>query len=452
MLPDDWGKDSLPPETFVLPGQWADVVARYDGLRPSSPLDSVFRLATEHAATTALLERGYIDADYRDEYAHFYASTFRAVPDRCERVHFVSAAGYLGFTSLRPIRMRPVSRTLIAPTSDLAPHISCLAPAVAHVLENELRVDCFPFMGQDAQYGICAHASIWMIAYYHHLVNKTRRLYISDVVEAARVQSIQRLTPSPGLSLEQVGAAFSEIGLPALRYSVKKLEDQGILEQVVCRYLNSRLPVLLALPDHATVLIGYGRESQTQDLFFIRNDDADGPYKRIPDWTNDPSGRWQYLFVPLPGRIYMSGETAEAIGRREIERLLATQASLSPVAARYQSRELRLRTYAIRGSDYKLRMRERGLPDDVASRHGATATSNWIWVTELQGRAAAESGPDCVFGELVIDATSDRFDPHFLFGNFPGIVLSWYGKSVPDAFASGQQVDQLYRTGAALHA
>lgn len=148
----------------------------------------------------------------------------------------------------------------------------------------------------------------------------------------------------------------------------------------------------------------------------------------------------------------MSGETAEAIARREIERLLTLQAPLSPLGTRYQSSELRLRTYVIRGSDYKLRMRARGVPDEVASRHGATAASNWIWVTELQDRAAAQVSPSCVVGELVIDATSDRFDPHFLFANFPRLVLAWYGRSIPEAFSSGQRIDDLYRTGAALHA
>lgn len=450
MLPGDWGDGRLPPRVFRLPGDWQDLRDRYRGLGPSDPLDSVFDLLEREGADVALLEREYIDSDYRDEFAHFYASRFRAVPDRCERLHFAKGGTYLGYISVRPIKRRPVSRTLLAPPSELQEHVSCVAAASAHVFRERTQISCFPFMGQDAQYGICAHAAIWMVAHYHHLANHTRRVFVSDVATAARVRAIDRQTPSPGLTLEQVGAALSEIGLPAIRYQVEVLAKRDELEQVVCRYLNSRLPLLLVIPEHVTVLVGYGRDSQTNQLFFIRNDDAAGPYVRIDDWTQDPKGKWLYLFVPMPGRIYLVGELAEWIARRELDRLLKSRDEFSDLAKRAANDEFRFRTYVTHGSAYKNRLQSRGVPAEVLRRHSLFPLSNWVWVTELQDRAAAEAGRRCVLGEIVIDATSDRFDPNFLVGNLPGFWLGWR-TTVPEWHPVSEAPD-LYETGAALHA
>lgn len=450
VLPSDWGDGNLPPRVFRLPADWADLRDRYRGLGPSDPLDSAFDLLAAEGATVALLERAYIDADYRDEYAHFYASRYRPVPDRCERLHFVENQRYLGYISIRPIKRRPVSRTLLAPPLALQDHVSCVADATAHVFRNKQPIQCFPFMGQDAQYGICAHASIWMVAHYHHLVHRTRRVFVSDVVTAARVRAIDRQTPSPGLTLEQVGAALSEIGLPAVRYRVEVLAQRHELEQVVCRYLNSRIPLLLVLPGHVTVLVGYGRDSTTGELFFVRNDDAAGPYVRIDDWQNDPKGDWLYIFVPMPGRIYLVGELAEFIARRELDRLINSRPELAEIAQHLTADELRFRTYVTRGSDYKLHLQSRGLPPEVVRRHSIFGLSNWVWVTELQDRAAAASGRACVVGEVVIDATSDHYDPNFLLANLPGYWLGWRA-TVPEWHAVSAAAG-LYETGAALHA
>jgi hypothetical protein len=89
------------------------------------------------------------------------------------------------------------------------------------------------------------------------------------------------------------------------------------------------------------------------------------------------------------------------------------------------------------------------VPNELAVRHRLFPLSNWVWVTELQDRAAAEQGRQCVIGEVVIDATSDRYDPNFLVGNLPGFWLGWRTE-VPE---SHQVPDPgLYETGAALHA
>jgi hypothetical protein len=199
-----------------------------------------------------------------------------------------------------------------------------------------------------------------------------------------------------------------------------------------------------------TVLVGYGRDPKTKQLFWIRNDDAAGPYVRIDDWKADPKGKWLYLFVPMPGRIYLVGELAEFIARREIERLLKSRGEFAELATRLANDELRFRTYVTRGSSYKHQLQARGVPAEVVRRHSLFPLSNWVWVTELQDRAAADVGRQCVLGEVVIDATSDRYDPNFLVGNMPGFWLGWR-TTVPE-WHPVSDTSIPYETGAALHA
>lgn len=142
-LPERWAEGSLPPVAFELPEGWAKIDERYRGMvtspRPpisGAPLDAVFDVARRNGATRAYLEREYIDADFRDEFANFYAQTFRNIPDRCERLHFFDGTRYLGFIVMRPVLGQPVCRTLLQPPADLEPHVSCATAMVVWLVVN----------------------------------------------------------------------------------------------------------------------------------------------------------------------------------------------------------------------------------------------------------------------------------------------------------------------------
>jgi hypothetical protein len=416
------------PTRFDLPAEWNTLEQALAGLGRSSALDGVLCLAKDHKPTSALLEEDYVDADYRNEYYSFYASTFRNLSERCRRLHFFRKIGngpqerYLGFCVLRPIRSRPVGRTFIVPPRELRPYVSCLTSTVARPYGEKLRVSGFPFMEQDAQLGVCAHTSVWMAALYHHLSNHTPRRFISDVAAAANSRlEYWRPTPSDGLSDEQVGAALQEIKLPAISYAVAKPPLNEGVSDVVCRYLNSRLPVLLTTKEHVTVLIGYGRDKKGK-LFFIRSDEGQAPYVPVYAGT-DPLGEWDLLFVPMPGRIYLPAESAEHAARTIFTSLLRKPEHRG--LRRELPTLLRLRTHVRQMGEYKARLSRRNVPPEAVDRHRYTPTSNWAWVVELQDPRISDDTRECVVGEVVIDATSDRLDPNPLFGNLAGYAYAW---------------------------
>jgi hypothetical protein len=419
------------PSLFELPKEWSELKAAIDDLDQTSALSSILG-TMRHQATLAMIEHEYIDQDFRDEYVNHYATTYRPLPNRCRRLHFFatedSGDRYLGYCVLRPVRAHPTCRTVISPPEGLLPYISCLCTSTVRPYGQRLRVTGFPFMEQDSQFGVCAHASVWMVALYHNLTNHTPRRVVSDVALGAALHPERfRVTPSGGLSETQVAVALDRLGLGPIYYSVVGLSDEDI-STIVCRYLNSHLPVVLITHGHATVLIGYGRD-RDGGLFYIRSDEGRGPYDVI-DATDDPLGAWHFLFVPTPGRIYLKGEAAEAVARQIFEGLLR-QDDLKALHRRLRG-GLRLRSYVTQAGDYKVRAPERGVTPAIYSTQRFVGTSNWIWVVELQDPILAPHSRCCVLGEIAIDATCDPFDSNPLFGYLAGGSYIWHdGRKLP---------------------
>ncbi|MGA9875378.1 MAG: hypothetical protein WBQ21_06170 [Solirubrobacteraceae bacterium] len=424
------------PRLFELAEEWPQLKERYAPLGPSETLDWVFTHMGNEKATQALLEHEYIDSDYRDEYANFYIKVFRNLPDRGERLHFWAEQRYLGYCSIRPVYGQPVCRTMLDPGTTLEDAVSCVVQAKAHPYGRELHVPAFPFISQDRQYGRCAHAVLWMIAHYHHLLNDTPARTMSEIVQAASEHELERTVPSRGLTEEQVGATLHKIGLAAVKYVIredgKKLLVSNEVAALVRRYLNSRIPLVLATPGHLTALIG-AREVGGR-LEVIRCDDERGAYcpQRI-DMSARGLERWMLLFVPLPGRIYLLGEDVQRPAREQLAKLMRMPEFEGRAFSRLATRT---REYVIDSRRYKQQLQQRGLSLGAVAAHLQIPCPRWIWVAEVQDAALAAAGEPCTLGEIAIDATSDKDHPQFLFANLPGLRASWRPHAEqPDVYA-----------------
>lgn len=466
MLPDDWASSNSRDELIPVDSpEYAALLERFEALGPSDPFNAILNIASaQNQATHVFWERQYIDADYRDEFANFYASTYPPHPDRCERLHFLriaepageseSSTRNLGYIVVRPISRRPVSRTMIRPPEELEDFVSCQAQSSTFPLGVRFSVPGFPFLGQDTQYGVCAHAVVWMICHYHHLRFRQARRYMSDIVKSAgAVQTENRLVPSQGLTAAQIARAFQELKLPAVHYDLRHPPPGQDHETIACRYLNSGLPVLLATKHstnggHATVLVGY-RTTESNELEFIRHNDATAPYECVLE-SDDPCGSWQALMVPLPGKLYMSGETAEEIGSTFLAKA-AEENDIAKMLDLKAADKLDFRSYAIQARLYKQHLGDRGVHQDVRPLFSRRGTSQWVWVVEAQDRDAAKLGRECVLGEIVLDATSSDFDaPLCMY--VPGAVVTWPDLSgQTSTFRTTQSDSDYVRSGTAIH-
>ena len=473
---------SLP--SFALPSQAKELIGELGTAQDNESLTRILGVAQRSGATRAIVEHEYVDADYRDEFINFYAGTFRDVRDKCSRVHLYAdddgvskgqEESYLGYVIVRPLAGQPVGRTLFSPPREVVRFVSCVIDDMVRPFGRERLASGFPFMEQDTQLGVCAHAAAWSVSYYHHRAHGTPRTTLSQIANAAHDRvSFWRSLPSDGLSKEQIHASLEAIDLKPIVYDVadlNRLEPKQSPQQVVCRYLNSGFPVILAYGEHMVVLIGYGKDYRGK-IFFVRSNDLGSPYEVV----RGPGifRKWEHLIVPVPGRIYMSADVAEYQARMQFARMLglpenatirtrlAGDYSLSAKAPDHlmDPAVLRLRTYATRGSHYKCDLDLRGVPPEIVQLHSYTSASNWVWVVELQDPAVALNSSSCVLGEIVIDATSHKNDPHFLFGHLPGSHYRWDQHRSPKRtrFVESESGDipsipfyMPYSTGSAIH-
>jgi hypothetical protein len=368
------------------------------GGRRSTVLQTVLAHAFSLGARCCVIEYRYLDPDWRSEHRAFYASTFRRYPSIAHRLHFFleppsddlrardrpanfQGLTYLGYCVLRPVAGAPVGRTFLKPRT--FEDLTCCTTDKTSAVERHL------------EHG--------------------------------------RPLPSPGLTIGQIADAARAIGLPPLVYPLRHLARGETIPGVICRYLNSGLPVTVATHAHAFVLVGYGRSRDAEGnntVHFIRQDDEAGPYRRIDSWMLDNYGIWEYAIVPLPEKVYLPGENAEAIGSElilsELER--SPNRGAAELLDRHGRHTLIFRSTVVESNEFKRTLPNRGYADAVAAAYQRMQLSRLVWVVELTDPEALDSGEPCVLAEAVIDATEHLRDLHVLGWRIPGALWGW----IPD--------------------
>jgi hypothetical protein len=425
------------------------ILAAYGSAQPQV-LRSVLAQAIRLGAQMCVVEYRYIDQDYRDEHSRFYSTTFRRYPSVAHRLHFFEEPPpaelfdpdrplrqfndlhYLGYSVLRPVAGGPVGRTMLRVTDDLEPYVPCVSSDSVNLLGRQLTVSrATPFMAQDAQLSRCAHTTVWTTAYYHHLRFRADRKLPGDIVDAAPSgMGVGRRVPSAGLSIYQLTEAFSQVDLPCLVYQVNDLPPSEDVHSVVCRYLNSGLPVTVAAGGHAFVLIGYRTHASPGEpttFEYIRQDDEVGPYQLVPEWRLDDYRPWQFLIVPLPRKVYVAGEKAEVIGGQYIQAALARESTpeCAALSKRIEAQEVSLRSTLRLSNEFKCELDHRGTPPELAALYERMSMSRWIWVVEATDRSSRNAGEPCVLAEAIIDATDHLRDLHALAWRIPGRLFRW---------------------------
>ncbi len=427
----------------------------YEGTRPGV-VHEVFGQAYSLGAQMAVIEHRYIDPDYRSEHSRFYSITFRRYPSVAHRVHFFRdpppaewkdavrsldfttlTDAYLGFVVLRPLAGARVGRVALAPPTDLDTDITCLTRDRVNVFGEPMSVRAAPFMAQDAQLGVCAHMALWVVAHHHHLAFGRDRRTSGDIAD--RIPSdlgLGRPAPSSGLTVDQLAAGCRSLGLPALVYKCREpatdLPTGESIPRIVCRYLNSGMPVIVAAGGHhAFTLVGYCRVNPgTADerIHFVRQDDEVGPYQVVEDFAHDVHGRWEWLIVPLPQKVFLPGEVAESLGKEqmlETARTSGGDASAFAEEVDAESHVISFRSTVVRSNRFKETLAERGFDRDIATPYRRMPLPRWVWVVEAIRREHRATRDRSVIAEAVIDATDHSRDPHVLAWRVPGAIWAW---------------------------
>jgi hypothetical protein len=430
------------------PGSDADWNALVDQCGGGPLFATVLEVARRNRCRTVVVENRYIDADFRSDFSAFWSKRFDAISPFCRRVHFFRArlddgalhrlppqSGYLGYSVLRPTPHEDgrIGRTLLVPPARLRRATLVTVQDTASLFGNTLSVKGAPFSEQDGEFLRCAHAAIWLChycAYRRDLVG--RRLTADLAALTPTLLSEARALPSPGLTLQQIQAVFDATGQPALVYRLSEmpvvpgveeptpaLDAEGRpraggywdtrLFSVICRYLNSRFPVMIATATHGFVLIGWFR--QNGRIRFVACDDQEGPYEVITSPFNDKRAPWRAIIVPLPPKVYLSGEMAETWGHQTFRAFGAHPA----VPAKWRDlgaalaatpKGASLRTFLRDARAYKADLPAQGRDPSVVRALRLARLPHYVWVVEAHDRQARAAGKPCVIAEAVFDPNS----------------------------------------------
>ena len=419
---------------------------------------SAFELIRQYlnnVARTIVIEKDYVDADYRDTYFNFFSRKFSQYPSKTIRANFfidqISPRmlfeldrfqdEYLGFIVLRPNRVNPIGRTVLDPRK--LPFVSghvCLSNYPIHILGAELTATGFPYISQDTDVTVCAHAACWMIfRYFSQRYHRYAEKWPYEVSQLTKDVSTGRLVPSKGLTAYQVTDMFSNFGFSPEIYFRNQYKE--IFDQLLYMYVESGLPVVAALSDrsHAITIIGhlsdYGINSPktpaSSDEYlsgFIANDDNFLPYQVIAKndatpvkthWSKYKTSEIDAFIVPLYEKIHLS---AEHVLKLSTEILKHEDLGLDARSRLLKYDDVVTRTFLTSSKSFKKVRKDARVPLGITKVYCEMAMPKFIWVCEISSAALFEKG--IIVGEIIFDATSTPRDIFaFLSIHYPDFFL-----------------------------
>jgi hypothetical protein len=440
--------------------EWETLIHEYGG-QLSNPLQRIIEIARGHRCRTVVIENRYVDADWRNEFAAFWSGRFEMLSPFARRMHFFSAeiqdsdlhalgarVGYIGYTVLRPVTWGPVGRTVLKPPRSLKGAVLTSVRDKVSLFGNPLSVEGVPFYQQDTEFVRCAHAASWVVHYVAWRRGLVGRQGTADMFALSpKHLSYARSVPSGGMSLWQMQAVFEALKQPAIFYSVGALpevpgssppvpqvDEKGDdlpngywdtrLFSVICRYLNSGFPVIVAGSEHALALVGWVRRGDK--VRFIACDDQVGPYELIDSPFTHYKAPWHSIMVPLPPKVFVAGEAAEIATYTWIRSLGASGVTspLTLLSNRLVANELRLRTFLLPNNRYKEDVAKRGRSESVVRALRLNQLPHYIWLVEIRDAARDDAGEPAVLADFVYDTTSQDQSPRLCAVTVPGVVMT----------------------------
>ncbi|MET0304764.1 MAG: hypothetical protein ABW196_00870 [Solirubrobacterales bacterium] len=445
-------------------GAWTKLAREYTEDEERRPLDQVLAVAREGGCRTVVIENRYVDVDYRSEFTAFWSLKFDNQSSFARRMHFFAAdldegrlhnlsekerKSYLGYSIIRPVPHGRVGRTVLAPPPELDG--ATLTPIVDEVsfFGNPLQVEGVPFCEQDSEFLRCAHAAVWICHYTAARRGHVGRRSTAQIVERSPTGlSPKRALPSPGLNLNQLQFVFGELDQPAIHYGMSHLphvigveepacpDEEDAKEEtpaglwdtrmnsIICRYLNSGFPVLIGAEEHAFVLVGWRRDDEGQ-VQFIGCDDRVGPYEVISSPFEHYMKPWESIMIPLPPKVYLSGESAE--GRaHEVLTSFAEQAEqaeeLRHIGEGLADGSIELRSTLRTCAAYKRDIGDLTRSEATRSALRHARLPHWIWVVEAHKKDLCAKGKPCVVAAAVLDSTAFGVKPPLDILAMPGMV------------------------------
>lgn len=302
--------------------------------RKKTQVQYLYRYLQEIGCVSIIRENEYVDRDFLDDYAAYYAKCFVPYGRFCRRAHFFSNdiseldltdlivearsadidlinQSYLGFTVIKPLPEAIIGRTVLKTYGDDQGKrkFRAVVDYNANLFGLQLKVeDSLAFQEQDTVLAACATTALWcafqVTSERFHLTSPTPHEITKS---ATKYVQTSRAIPTHGLILEQICTAISEHGLAP---EVVIVNSNTPVNSLIHSYVSAKLPVVLGYRmgntenRHAVTVCGYRLEdSPCNDVetncdllemnligrriseFYVHDDNL-GPFSRLNSSTS----------------------------------------------------------------------------------------------------------------------------------------------------------------------
>jgi hypothetical protein len=407
---------------------------------------------------SVIVEHQYICKDHRSLHSNFYSKKFAASDPYCKRVHFFSdrlplssgssqavltalatdtfAKSYIGYSVIKPQGLRVIGRTILDPNrlkKGIADGKYCLtADFKVHLAGTSLVAKGYPYISQDTEAMVCAHAAIWGACRFLSQKYRTyKEVYPYDIIRYANPRG-GRSIPYRGMSYNDYSDIFTQFGCHPVLHGNTNIKKGGEEFHDIYAYVESGFPVLASNTKHVLSLIGHtldpaSKFTKTDGVInssefvnaLIVVDDNHFPYREIA-WAdaNVPVdinargedkkiyvGDLKHFVVPLPEKVYLTANRARSLFMRTLK---------GPVSSKFDqllnpAREgdgLVVRQFITTGSAIRREAMQRYTDKKslLFCRIVEQPMPHFVWVMEL-ATLEGYKNHQCL-GEIVIDATA----------------------------------------------
>jgi hypothetical protein len=396
-----------------------------------------------------LIEKNYIDKDYRSTYYNFYAKKGQSYRPDCIRLHFFDETvtfdpqalklggraeqdledHYFGYMILRPTGIGTIGRSVVSPdvrkgTSGL----TITAKHKVHLLGYKLMVEGFPSMDQHVDISVCAHAACWSILrHYSEKYSIYREFLTHDITMMAQQFDPGGLVPSKGLQMSHAERVFQEAGTFPFHVVRTNTQDAAFYRQLHA-YIESGFPLFAAdhSNGHAMAIIGYEWETPTSKPItqlryawdevrsLVVVDDNHLPYLVIGKTGTQPytAASIDSFIVALPEKVFYPADA--------VDRLAPTLFKLAPLLGSLPpEKEVILRYFITTGSALRrfVRLRESEFDPKLIETIMTLPFAQFVWIVEIA--TADDWAKGQISARAVLDATASLREimPFWLFHN-----------------------------------
>ncbi len=418
----------------------------------------------EASCHTVVIEHHYIDRDFVDDMALFYARSLRGYRNHCRRLHFFAdkfdqsswnrlikgrqpkrvasrlQKHYLGFLVQKPLPGTPIGRTVLTTSFRGTSHKPGTRNYDVHLAGLDLTVSAaLAFQQQDQGVSACATTALWSALHKTAASEGIRIPTPAAITQSASryLLPVGRALPSEGLTLSQMSEACRAVDLSPL---VVEARDLVAVRGLIHTVIESGFPPVLSIAPlrhrdgHAVCAVGFQRRelqppatagSRAQDAGstvddLLIHDDRLGPYARailstegsarkrrvVIDIKKRDGGLFdkavvKAVLVPLPSKIRLS-----PLRMREVGFLMAQAISARPVTTTSTNMVVSCR-YRL-AVDYLRNAHSLGLtPTGTYELKCQTALSRYLGIVEL-------ASPDAPLLDILMDATETEPNPFVL--------------------------------------